>query len=69
MKESIVIVEGMSCEHCVKAVTKAINALPGIGNVAVDLKKGLVTVKHDIETTGIEKLKKAIIDQGYDIKS
>jgi copper chaperone len=33
-------VKGMSCQHCVMAVTKALSAIEGIKNVRVDLKSG-----------------------------
>ena len=33
-------VKGMSCEHCVAAVTKAVAGLPGVSNVEVDLASG-----------------------------
>ena len=37
MEKSIIRVDGMSCQHCVKAVSGAVNALPGIESVEVDL--------------------------------
>ena len=37
MEKTIIKVEGMSCEHCVKAVTNAVNSVTGIGSVSVDL--------------------------------
>jgi copper chaperone len=33
-------IKGMSCNHCVMAVTKALGAIDGISNVKVDLAKG-----------------------------
>ena len=40
-KETLILkVNGMSCRHCVKMVTEALQALPGAGNVEVDLKEG-----------------------------
>ena len=36
-------IKGMSCQHCVMAVTKALSALDGIKNVQVDLKTGTAT--------------------------
>ena len=66
MEKTILKVEGMSCEHCVQAVTKAVTALPGIGGLAVDLKTGTVTAEHDPALTGAVKIKEAIEDQGYE---
>lgn len=37
-------VDGMTCEHCVRAVSGEIGALPGVVDVAVDLTNGTVTV-------------------------
>jgi copper chaperone len=36
-------IKGMSCNHCVMAVTKALNGIDGVGNVKVDLAKGEAT--------------------------
>ncbi len=33
-------ITGMSCQHCVMAVTKALGAIEGISDVRVDLQKG-----------------------------
>lgn len=67
MTKSIIRVDGMSCEHCVKAVTKAVTALSGIGGVAVDLKAGTVTVEYDPAQSTLDKIKAVIEEQGYDI--
>ena len=67
MIKSIIKVDGMSCEHCVKAVTKAVNALPGIGAVNIDLKAKTVTVEHDPNHTALEKIEYTIQEEGYDI--
>lgn len=37
-------VEGMSCGSCVKHVTQALQPLPGVSGVAVDLPSGRVKV-------------------------
>ncbi len=69
MNNETIKVEGMSCEHCVKAVTNAVNALPGIGSVEVDLKSGTVKVEHDPSQSTLDKIKFEIEEQGYDIVS
>ncbi|MHB9098456.1 MAG: heavy-metal-associated domain-containing protein [Syntrophales bacterium] len=33
-------IKGMSCQHCVMAVTKALGSIEGIKDVRVDLQKG-----------------------------
>ena len=67
MEKSVLNVDGMSCEHCVKAITKAVSALPGISSVSVDLKAKTVTIEHDPALSPLDKIKLEIEDQGYDI--
>ena len=58
-------INGMSCDHCVMAVTKALNEIDGIENVRVDLKKGeanfeekasvdMSLIKEKIEKAGFQ---------------
>jgi copper chaperone len=45
-------IEGMSCNHCVMAVTKALCGIDGVSNVKVDLAKGEATFD---ETTPVDR--------------
>jgi copper chaperone len=38
-------VTGMSCEHCVAAVSAEVGELPGVSGVDVDLDSGVVVVR------------------------
>ncbi|MDR1589166.1 MAG: copper chaperone CopZ [Oscillospiraceae bacterium] len=67
MAKDIIKVEGMSCEHCVKAVTGAVSALPGVTDVTVDLDGGKVTVTYDPALSALDAIKAGIEDQGYDV--
>ena len=67
MEKTTINVGGMSCDHCVKAVTNAVNTLPGIGSVAVDLCDGTVIVEYDPGATDEANIKAEIEDQGYDV--
>jgi copper chaperone len=58
-------VDGMSCQHCVHAIEKAIRSLAGIDSVDVSLEKKLVTVDFDPGVVNLESIKTAIDDQGY----
>ncbi|MGZ4616365.1 MAG: heavy-metal-associated domain-containing protein [Actinomycetes bacterium] len=40
-------VEGMTCDHCRKAVTTEVSAVAGIQAVSVDIESGTVTVSAD----------------------
>ena len=57
-------IKGMSCQHCVAAVTKALSELPGVSNVKVDLGKGEANYDGEI---GIEAVKTAISRIGFEV--
>ncbi|CAB3714402.1 heavy-metal-associated domain-containing protein [Trinickia soli] len=58
-------VEGMSCQHCVGAVTKAIAALDAAALVEVNLDDGRVRVQSQ---KSAEQIGSAIADAGYEVK-
>ncbi len=60
-------VAGMSCAHCVKAVTDALMKLDGVRKVDIQLEKGLVEVDYDPGTVTLAQLTTAIENQGYDV--
>ncbi|MEM5295915.1 heavy-metal-associated domain-containing protein [Burkholderia sp. JPY481] len=59
-------VEGMSCQHCVAAVTNAIREHDAAAQVQVDLASGRVVVES---AQPIEELKAAIDEAGYTVTS
>ena len=59
-------VKGMSCQHCVMSVTKALSQLEGIKNVQVNLAKGEVQFDNTKEVPP-HRIEKAIQDAGYEI--
>jgi len=67
VETKMIKVEGMSCSHCENAVRKAVGSLPGVENVAVDLKGKSVTVAFDNEKVSLSQIREAIEDQGYDV--
>lgn len=63
---SILKVKGMSCQHCVMSITKALSQLDGIKNVQVDLAKGEVRFDNPKEVAP-NWIEKAITDAGYEV--
>lgn len=57
-------VEGMSCDHCVQAVTKAVRAIAPNAEVAIDLASRKVSVNGDDRRDAIAT---AIEDAGYKV--
>lgn len=67
MGKTIINVEGMSCSHCVNAVTKAVESLDGVSDVHVDLEKKTATIDYDSDKITLEAIKAAIEEEGYDV--
>lgn len=65
MKKKI-LVEGMSCGHCVNHVKEALNELIGVTSVDVklDTKTALIEASEDVKD---EDIKFAIEDAGYEV--
>ncbi len=63
---SVLKVKGMSCQHCVMSVTKALNELDGIQNVKVDLPKGEVSFDNT-KALNPDKIEKTIENAGYQV--
>ena len=58
-------VNGMSCNHCVNSVEKAVRSLGA--TATVDLGAKSVAVEYDQSSTTLAAIKEAIEDQGYDV--
>ncbi|NLZ48008.1 MAG: heavy-metal-associated domain-containing protein [Clostridiales bacterium] len=58
-----IIIEGMSCGHCVKHVTAALEEL-GLSKVNVDLDSKIALIEGDASDQAI---KAAIEDAGYEV--
>lgn len=59
-------VEGMSCGHCVAAVTRAVQQIDAAAQVQVDLSSQTVAVRSD---AGMDALRQAIEQAGYPVKA
>jgi copper chaperone len=60
-------IEGMSCEACVKSVTRALQAVPGVQKVQVLLEEGEANVTYDPAKAGVAELKDAVLRAGYEV--
>ena len=63
--EQTYIVEGMSCEHCVAAVTAEVGELAGVSAVEVDLAGGTVLVRGS--NINRDAVKTAVEEAGYSL--
>jgi copper ion binding protein len=59
-------VAGMTCGHCVQAVTTELDRLPGVREVRVDLAAGAVTVASDAPLP-LDEVRAAVNEAGYEL--
>lgn len=59
-------VSGMTCGHCVQAVTTEVGSLDGVHAVEVDLGRGAVTVTSD-EPLPLADVTAAVDEAGYEL--
>ena len=65
--EKIVQISGMTCEHCVNRVMRALNKIDGVtANVSLKGKRAVVSYDREID---VNVLKKAVEDAGYTVES
>ena len=58
-------VKGMTCEHCRRAVIRAIHSRDGNAKVDVDLEAGVVQVEGGLDEASIRE---AIEEEGYQVQ-
>ncbi len=59
-------VTGMTCDHCVRAVTSELSELPGVESVQVDLGSGAVTVTSSAPLAE-DAVRAAVDEAGYEL--
>jgi copper chaperone len=67
MEKITLSVPDISCSHCERAIKGAVEPLPGVSKVIVDIGAKKVQVEYDSSAVTLENVKNAIIDQGYTI--
>jgi copper chaperone len=66
METATLKVIGMTCQGCVKSVTRVLQEVPGVGNVAVSLEKAEATLDYDPGKSGLADLRKAVENAGFE---
>jgi copper chaperone len=56
-------IEGMTCQHCVRAVDGRLRRTPGVevANVVI----GSADLRYDPATTNVDEIAEVIADEGY----
>ena len=59
-------VKGMTCDHCVRAVSAELGSIGGVSDVKVDLATGAVTVESATPIPG-DAVRAAVDEAGYEV--
>lgn len=62
----IVKIKGMSCQHCVKSVEKALGGLAGVSKVEVSLEQGQATIEESAPVDD-QAVKAAVEKAGFEV--
>ncbi len=65
--EKIIKIAGMSCQHCVASVKKALEQLEGVSGVEVDLERSQARLLLE-EGVSSEQVEKAVEEAGYRVE-
>ena len=68
MSEITYSVEGMTCDHCARAVTTEVSNIPGVTAVEVDVSTGAVKVSS-VDPVDEGAFRAAIEEAGYEVRS
>jgi copper ion binding protein len=60
-------IQGMTCNHCVMRVAKALKAVPGVQDAHVDLQKAEAEVTYDDTKVSLDKLSFSVVEAGYKV--
>ena len=66
MMEVVLKVDGMACDACVRHVTNAISAIPGVESAQVSLSKGNAVVSYNSAVVAVPQIVEAIQEEGYE---
>jgi copper chaperone len=69
MTTTIYLVDGMTCEHCVRAVTTELSAVDGVTGVDVELRPGASSAVRVTSAAPLDDdlVREAVDEAGYDL--
>jgi copper chaperone len=67
MTKATLKIQGMTCNHCVMRVAKALKAVPGVQDAQVDMQKAEAIVTYDEGKVAQDKLSFAVVEAGYKV--
>ncbi len=67
MEKANLKIGGMTCGGCVRSVSNVLNGLPGVVKADVSLASNGAVVEYDPTRLGIDQLKRAVEEAGYEV--
>ena len=67
MTKTTLKIQGMTCNHCVMRVQKALKGVAGVQDALVDLNKAEAAVTFDEGRVNIDMLSTTVVDAGYKV--
>ena len=55
----------IECDHCAAAIEVALSAVPGVGDVSVDIPARVVRLSYDDGQVGEQQIRQALAEAGY----
>ena len=68
MSTATYTVDGMTCGHCVSAVTSEVKQIAGVSNVEIDLESGAVTIISEGDLDA-EQVRAAVEEAGFELRT
>ena len=69
MTTSVLNVPDISCEHCQRTITEALQPVDGVQSVSVDIPSKQVTVQYDPSVVDVERFKAVLQEEEYPVES
>jgi copper chaperone len=69
VKDIVLSVPDVSCEHCVKTINGALGDLPGVETVATDIPTKSVRLRYDAGQLSMQQIESVLDDAGYTVST
>lgn len=67
MTQVTLTVPEISCEHCEHAITQALQPVPGVSSVEIDIPAKLVKLEYDEAQLSLDRVKEILAEEDYPV--
>ena len=60
-------ISGMTCNGCVRSVTRVLSELKGVSKAEVSLEAKSAIVDYDAASLGVDQMKRAVEEAGFEV--